>query len=133
MSHIYYHKDILQQCVCKQPMKVVYRVCLNVLYENINQIFPNKLHGPIHYVICVTYVYNGHVFYTRNYVVITRQSNPPISQFNSPCNEFTSFWSMFVYNIFIVFRQNLDDFFYIYGGTLHELPLPGQYSFLFYE
>ena len=30
--------------------------------------------------------------------VITRQSNPPISQFNSPCNEFTSFWSMFVYN-----------------------------------
>ena len=31
-------------------------------------------------------------------VVITQQSNPPISQFNSPCNEFTSFWSMFVYN-----------------------------------
>jgi len=32
-------------------------------------------------------------------VEITRQSNPPISQFNSLCNEFTSFWSMFVYNI----------------------------------
>ena len=32
------------------------------------------------------------------YSVITRQSNPPISQFNSPCNEFTSVWSMFVYN-----------------------------------
>jgi len=32
------------------------------------------------------------------YVVITRQSNPPISQFNSPCNEFMSVWSMFVYN-----------------------------------
>ena len=31
-------------------------------------------------------------------VVITWQSNPPISQFNSPCNEFTSFWWMFVYN-----------------------------------
>ena len=31
-------------------------------------------------------------------LVITRQSNPPISQFNSPCNEFTSFWSMFLYN-----------------------------------
>ena len=30
--------------------------------------------------------------------VITRQSKPPISQFNSLCNEFTSFWSMFVYN-----------------------------------
>ena len=31
-------------------------------------------------------------------VVITRQSNPPISQFNSLCNEFTSVWSMCVYN-----------------------------------
>ena len=31
-------------------------------------------------------------------VVITRQSNPPISQVNSPCNEFTSVWSMCVYN-----------------------------------
>ena len=29
-------------------------------------------------------------------VVITQQSNPSISQFNSLCNEFTSFWSMFV-------------------------------------
>ena len=27
------------------------------------------------------------------------QSNPPISQFNSPCNEFTSVWSLCVYNI----------------------------------
>jgi len=27
-------------------------------------------------------------------VVITLQSNPPISQFKSPCNEFTSVWSM---------------------------------------
>jgi len=31
-------------------------------------------------------------------VVITRQSNLPISQFNSLCNEFTSFGSMFEYN-----------------------------------
>ena len=31
-------------------------------------------------------------------VVITQQSNLPISQFNSPCNEFTSVWSMFLYN-----------------------------------
>jgi len=30
-------------------------------------------------------------------VVITWQSNPPISQFNSLCNEFTSVWSMCVY------------------------------------
>ena len=31
-------------------------------------------------------------------VVVTRQSNPPISQFNRPCNEFTIGWPMFVYN-----------------------------------
>jgi len=35
-----------------------------VLYENIEQILPNKLHGPVHYKIGVTCVYNGHVFYT---------------------------------------------------------------------
>jgi len=33
-------------------------------------------------------------------VVMTRQSNPPISQFNSLCNQFTSVWWMFVYNIY---------------------------------
>jgi len=33
----------------------------------------------------VTCVYNGHVVYTQFY---TCQSNPPISQFNSPCNDF---------------------------------------------
>jgi len=32
-------------------------------------------------------------------VVITQQSNAPISQFNSLCNEFTSVRPMFVYNI----------------------------------
>ena len=37
----------------------------------------------------------SHVLYS---VVITRQSNPPISQFSSPCTEFKSVWSMFVYN-----------------------------------
>ena len=48
-------------------------------------------------------------------VVITRPSNPPISQFNSPCNEFTSFWSMFVYNtmfywlLFYCFYTHLDN------------------------
>ena len=38
-----------------------------VLYQNIDQILPNKLHGPMHYKIGVymyTFVYNGHVFYT---------------------------------------------------------------------
>jgi len=50
----------------------------------------------MHYKIGVTYVYNRHVFYT---VVITRQSNPPISTFSSLCNEFTSVWSIFVYSM----------------------------------
>jgi len=34
------------------------------------------------------------------YFVIT-QPIPPISQFNSPRNEFTSVWLMFVYNTYI--------------------------------
>jgi len=38
--------------------------CEHVLYETIDQILPNKLHGPMHYKIGVTCVYNGHVFYT---------------------------------------------------------------------
>ena len=32
------------------------------------------------------------------FVVITRQPNPPIPEFNSPYNEFTSVCSTFVYN-----------------------------------
>jgi len=46
----------------------------------------------------VTCVYNGHniVLYS---VVITWQSNPLISRFNSPCNEFTVFGQC-VYTIF---------------------------------
>ena len=56
----------------------------------------------MHYKIGVTCVYSGHrVLYS---VVIKLQSNPPISQFNSLCNEFTSFWSMFVYNNLVVYR-----------------------------
>jgi len=35
-----------------------------ILYENIDQILLNKLHGPMNYKIGVTYVYNGHMFYT---------------------------------------------------------------------
>jgi len=43
---------------------------MNVLiYENIDQILLNKLHGPMHYKIGVICVYNGHGFYTL--VVIT--------------------------------------------------------------
>jgi len=36
-----------------------------------------------------------------NSVVITQQSNPPILQFTSLCNEITSVWSMFVYNTYL--------------------------------
>jgi len=39
------------------------------LYENIDQILLNKLHGPMHYTIGVTCVYTGHVFYYS--IVIT--------------------------------------------------------------
>ena len=31
-------------------------------------------------------------------VVIAGQSNTPVSQFNGPCTEFTSVWSMFTCN-----------------------------------
>ena len=37
---------------------------MHVLYTNIDQTLPNKLHGPMHYKIGVTCVYNGHLFYT---------------------------------------------------------------------
>jgi len=33
---------------------------LEVLYENIDQKLQNKLHGPIHYTIGGTCVFNGH-------------------------------------------------------------------------
>jgi len=35
-----------------------------VWYENIDQLHPNKLHGPVHYKIGVICVYIGHVVYT---------------------------------------------------------------------
>jgi len=38
---------------------------IKVLYENIDQILQNKLHGPMHYKIGVTCVYNGYVIYTQ--------------------------------------------------------------------
>ena len=35
-----------------------------ILYENIDQKLQIKLHGPLHYKIGDTGIYNGHVFYT---------------------------------------------------------------------
>ena len=63
-----------------------------LLYDNIDQILPNKLHGPMHYKIGVTCVYNG-------------QSNPHISQCNSLCNEFTSVWSYTIAGVDILFSE----------------------------
>jgi len=40
------------------------------------------------------------------YSVVIKCCNPPISQFNSLCNEVTSVWSMFVYNEY--FKYNVD-------------------------
>ena len=65
-----------------------------VLYENIDQILPNRSHGPMHYKIGVTCVYN-----VLCSVVMTQQSNPPISQFNSWCNLFTSVSGKCLYTI----------------------------------
>jgi len=52
-----------------------------VLYENIDQILPNKLHATMHYktglYTCIQWT---RVLYS---VVITQQFNPHISQFNS--------------------------------------------------
>jgi len=44
----------------------------------------------------VTRVYTGHGYIYS--VVITKHLNPHISQFNRPCNDFTSVWSMFQCN-----------------------------------
>ena len=53
----------------------------------------------IRYYTCIQW---ARVLYS---VAITRQPNPPISQFNSPCNEFTSVWSMFPYNKTYFYKQ----------------------------
>jgi len=47
--------------MCIQWTRVLYSV---VLYQNIDQILTNKSHGPMHYTIGDTCVYNGHVLYT---------------------------------------------------------------------
>jgi len=58
------------------------------MYPNIDQTLPNTLHGPMHYKIgCYMCIQWSRVLYS---VVKTWQSNPPILQFNRPCNEFTN-------------------------------------------
>ena len=79
----------LELCTCFEAQ---------VLYTNIDLKLRNKSHGPMHCKIGVTCVYKHEWTRVLYSVVLTRQSNPPILQFNSPCNKFTSVWSMFVYN-----------------------------------
>ena len=67
---------------------------LHVLHENIDLIllnnFTNALQNRCYIRIQWTCVLNS--------VVLTRQSNPPISQFISLWNEFSSVWSMILCN-----------------------------------
>jgi len=44
--------------------KTLFYVSNKLLYENIDQLLPNKFHGPMYYKVGVTCVCNGHVFYT---------------------------------------------------------------------
>ena len=84
--------------LCSIIKDINHDIDYKVLYGNIDQILPNKLSGQLHYKICDTCIYDGHVFYILHCKNMTK-TNPPISQFNSLCNEFTSVWSMVVYNI----------------------------------
>ena len=47
----------------------------------------------MHCQIRVTHLFNGQEIIISS-IIMTLQSNPPISQFNRLCNEFTSVWSM---------------------------------------
>ena len=53
------------------------------MYENIDQILPNTLHGPMHYTLGDTFVYNEHVFYTLSthrgpYSIVYRWNRPNV-------------------------------------------------------
>jgi len=48
----------------RQYLSVVVSYLVQLLYKNINQTLLNKCHGPMHYNLGVTCVYNGHVLYT---------------------------------------------------------------------
>ena len=86
--------DITSKCyMCIQWTLVICYLVItqqsNLLYTDIDLKLRNKSHGTVHYKIGVTCIYNGHVFYT------------PV---NSPCNEFTSFWSI----CYLVITQQSD-------------------------
>ena len=81
----------------------MYYKCENSHTKNVNNIdlkLRNKLRRPMHYNIGATKNcgFNGHTVVYFVVPVITRTSNPPISQFSRPCNEFMRVWWMFPYN-----------------------------------
>jgi len=50
---------------CEGYQQIFYVVkAIQVLHDKIDQTLLNKLHGPMHYKISVSCVYNEHVFYT---------------------------------------------------------------------
>jgi len=83
-------------------------ICFGMLFRRARvriQVFTRTLtrHSRINYMdrcnnIGVKCVYNVHMFYTVLIYNTTIYSNPPVSQLNSPCSEFTSVWSMFPCN-----------------------------------
>ena len=72
-------KHILN-CCCMRTLTRPYWI------NYMDQCIPNRCYMCIQWT-CVIYS-----------VVITWQSNPPISKFNSRCHDFMSVWSTFVYN-----------------------------------
>ena len=50
--------------MCKLYGQITSLFQCTILYDYIDQILPNKLHGPMHYKIGVACVYKGYGFYT---------------------------------------------------------------------
>ena len=55
------HYKIGDTCVLYENIDKILPNKLHGLYENIDKILPNKLHGQMHYKIGVICLYNGHV------------------------------------------------------------------------
>ena len=66
-SYLPHHRFMAWKCkITKSPAfeTKYYGHHAILLYKNIDQILPNKLHEPMYYKIGVTCIYNGHMFYT---------------------------------------------------------------------
>ena len=63
-----------------------------LLYTNIDQKLRNKIHGPLHALnhkcyVCIQWTQCIYIYIYIYYVMITRQSNPPISKSSRPCKK----------------------------------------------